>query len=287
MMKFAGWFSLVCLAAPSAVAAQEPGSRSMEDIAGLYQLCTPRGTAADRVQPVPVPCWKIYNSDGSFYTFRWPATPEAEPTMTSAGTCTVERGGVLAERISGNCMLAFMEGRTNRMKYVRRNDLLEICFGEADSQEAETWKRLDRPDGYRPGADAGSPGSARRVRPLVGIWQLCGVAPDGARGDSGYFPYWKVFRVDGTFAVFAWKARDRVAEITVEGTYRVGSKDVYTESVVATTTDPALAGRKNRLEYRFAGDDMLEVRYRLPGQSAGVTERWKRVVAPVRTAVRP
>lgn len=110
---------------------------------------------------------------------------------------------------------------------------------------------------------------------VKGVWQQVQTAKNDGRLIR--LPVWKVLQGDGTFCTFLIGDETGLSLITNQGTYEWESDTTFVEHVTGSITDPQLVGKDNRLYYQFEGNDLMRVRYRVPGASRDGRETWVRV----------
>lgn len=110
---------------------------------------------------------------------------------------------------------------------------------------------------------------------LQGVWQQVQTAKND--GHIIRLPVWKVLQGDGSFCTFLIGDETGLSIITNQGRYEVESDSTFDEHVTGSITDPQLVGKSNRLYYELQGNDLMRVRYRVPGASRDGRETWVRV----------
>lgn len=112
--------------------------------------------------------------------------------------------------------------------------------------------------------------------PLQGIWQISGKAPNGIDMASG--PILKIITPERTFTNLQLNVgENRKSSILISGNYEILSDSVYTENIQFSATPPFTKTSKNEIKFKLLSDNLLQLRFKVPGQSKLFEEYWVRV----------
>ena len=112
--------------------------------------------------------------------------------------------------------------------------------------------------------------------PLQGIWQISGKAPNGIDMASG--PILKIITSERTFTNIRLNAgENRKSSILISGNYEILSDSVYTENIEFSAIPPFTKASKNEIKFKLVSDNLLQLRFKVPGQSKLFEEYWVRV----------
>ena len=70
---------------------------------------------------------------------------------------------------------------------------------------------------------------------------------------------------------------NRKSSILVSGNYEILSDSVYVESMQFSATPPLKKASKNEIKFKLLSDNLLQLRFKVPGQDRQFEEYWIRI----------
>ena len=109
---------------------------------------------------------------------------------------------------------------------------------------------------------------------LQGIWQIAVKSGTGISGGS----IMKIITPEKTFTnLQVSMGGNRKSSILVSGNYEILSDSVYVESMQFSATPPFKKASKNEIKFKLLSDNLLQLRFKVPGQDRLFEEYWIRI----------
>ena len=114
-----------------------------------------------------------------------------------------------------------------------------------------------------------------------GIWQMARIRDlNEEEVKANFLPIFKIYGDDGTFRNISFINAMGAGLLLTHGTFKIDDKGTYTESIVASATDPAIVGKDNVLQYKYLKPHVILVSYKLPTLPKTSYELWLKVKMP-------
>lgn len=114
-----------------------------------------------------------------------------------------------------------------------------------------------------------------------GVWQMARILDINDEEVKGVFlPIFKIYGNDSTFRNISFANGMGAGLLLTHGTFKIDDKGSYTESIVASATDPLIVGKDNVLKYKYLKPHVILISYKLPNLTRPSYELWLKVKMP-------